>query len=309
MTNDELVRAETLLGALALRDVALGPLTTYRVGGAAALMVIAEHEGHLEMIREAVTDTSLPVLVVGRGSNMLVADRGFAGIVVTLSGVFGELQIIDNWVRAGGAMSLPVLARKTAAAGLTGLEWAVGIPGSVGGAIRMNAGGHGSQTIERLRRCRFVDLLGGQDGTVDVEQLHMTYRHSSVADNHVVVWGEYELEYGDADAATTRISEIVKWRREHQPGGHNAGSVFVNPPNDSAGRLIDAAGLRGFRIGTAEVSQKHANFIQSDDGGTAADVVAVMRHVRQTIETQFGIELRTEIRLIGFSDEELGALR
>jgi UDP-N-acetylmuramate dehydrogenase len=292
--------AARLLADRARPDQLLGPLTTYRVGGRAALLMAAETEDDLVAARAAVVETGIPVLVVGRGSNLLVADAGFPGLAVTLGEGFATIEIDGTRVRAGAAVSLPVLARKTAAAGLTGLEWAVGVPGSVGGAVRMNAGGHGSDTAERLRRYRFVDLTGGEDGTFDAARLEFAYRHSTVAAEHVVVWGEYELDPGDPDASAAEISEIVRWRREHQPGGQNAGSVFTNPPGDSAGRLVDAAGLKGHRIGTAHVSTKHANFIQADDGGSADDVWHLVLEVQRVVAERTGIHLEPELRVVGF---------
>jgi UDP-N-acetylmuramate dehydrogenase len=261
----------------------------------------AETEDDLVAARTAVVRTGVPVLVVGRGSNLLVADAGFPGLAITLGEGFATIEVDGTRVRAGAAVSLPVLARQTAAAGLTGLEWAVGVPGSVGGAVRMNAGGHGSDTAEHLRRYRFVDLTGGEDGTFDAARLEFAYRHSTVGPGHVVVWGEYELAPGDPDTSATEISEIVRWRREHQPGGQNAGSVFTNPPGDSAGRLVDAAGLKGHRIGTAHVSTKHANFIQADEGGSADDVWHLVREVQRLVEERTGIHLEPELRVVGFS--------
>ena len=144
--------AAEVLGERARRDVPLGPFTTYRVGGPAALLLRAEDEDDLELARRAVAASGIHVLVVGRGSNLLVADSGFPGLVVTLGEKFAAIDVDGTTVRAGGSVSLPVLARRTAAAGLTGLEWAVGVPGSVGGGVRMNAGGHGSEIKETLRR-------------------------------------------------------------------------------------------------------------------------------------------------------------
>lgn len=295
-------QAARLLGDRARRDVAIGPLTTYRVGGAAALFVEATSEGDLAAVRAAVSATGVPVLVLGRGSNMLVSDAGFPGVVVTLGAGFDGIDIGDGGVvRAGAAVQLPVLARRTAAASLSGLEWAVGVPGSVGGAVRMNAGGHGSDIAATLVRFRFVDLSGAEaDGEFGPERLSFSYRHSTVAAHHVVVWAEFGLVPGDRASSEATISEIVRWRREHQPGGQNAGSVFTNPPDDAAGRLIEAAGLKGFRVGTAEVSAKHANFIQADEGGRADDVHALIREVQRRVEERTGVKLATELRLIGF---------
>jgi UDP-N-acetylmuramate dehydrogenase len=298
---EALEAARRLLGERARPDVPLGPLTTYRVGGPAALFLTAETEDDLAAARTAVVETGIPVLVVGRGSNLLVADAGFPGLAVTLGEGFATIEVDGTRVRAGGAVSLPVLARRTAAAGLTGLEWAVGVPGSVGGAVRMNAGGHGSDTSQHLRRFRFVDLRGGEDGEHDAARLEFGYRSSTVAADHVVVWGEYALAPGDSEASAAEISEIVRWRREHQPGGQNAGSVFTNPPDDSAGRLVDAAGLKGHRLGSAHVSTKHANFIQADEGGSADDVWLLVREVQRVVEERTGVHLHPELRVVGFA--------
>ena len=298
---DGIEEAARLLGDRARPDEPLGALTTYRVGGRAALLMKAESEDDLVLARTAVTETGLPVLVVGRGSNLLVADAGFPGLAVVMGEGFTAIEIDGSRVRAGAAVSLPVLARQTAAAGLTGLEWAVGVPGSVGGAVRMNAGGHGSDTAALLRRYRFVDLEGGDDGEFDASRLEFAYRHSTVAPAHVVVWGEYELVPGDPDASAAEISEIVRWRREHQPGGQNAGSVFTNPPGDSAGRLVDEAGLKGHRLGRAHVSTKHANFIQADENGSADDVWQLVQEVQRLVAERTGIHLQPELRVVGFS--------
>lgn len=299
------------LGALARRNVALAPLTTYRVGGPAALFVEAASVADLALVAEVVSDTGVPVLVLGRGSNLLVADEGFAGIALVLGPFAASLAIDATHVVAGGAVPLPVLARQTAAAGLHGLEWAVGVPGSVGGGVRMNAGGHGSDMAETLVGVRVLDLTSGEDGPVELTEvapdaLELGFRRSALGDATVVVCASFELEAGDRGRAEAEIASIVRWRREHQPGGQNAGSVFVNPvPFEvSAGQLIDDLGLRGFRIGTAAVSTKHANFIQADDGGRAADVRAVMDEVRRRVHASTGYELRSEIRLVGFADTE-----
>jgi UDP-N-acetylmuramate dehydrogenase len=291
------------LGPRAERDVPLGPRTTYRVGGPAALFVSVESEDDLAAVRDAVAATGIDTLVVGKGSNLLVADAGFPGLAVSLGEAFATVDIDGTTVVAGAAAALPVVARRTVTAGLAGFEWAVGVPGSVGGAVRMNAGGHGSDLAATLRRVRVVDLATGEDGWVPAADLHLGYRRSSVAPHHLVVAAELSLFEGEPEAGSRLLSEIVGWRRANQPGGPNAGSVFTNPPGDSAGRLIDAAGAKGLRLGTAEVSTKHANFIQADDGGRADDVRALMQAVQERVLETFGIELHPETRLVGFDDE------
>jgi UDP-N-acetylmuramate dehydrogenase len=292
------------LGDRAERQAPLGPLTTYRVGGPAAVLVRADDPADLELLSGAVAGTAVPVLVLGRGSNLLVNDDGFPGVVVLLGEGFAGVEIDRTRVTAGGAASLPVVARQTAAAGLTGFEWAVGVPGSIGGAVRMNAGGHGSDMAASLVGVEVVDLRGGHRVRRNRAELNLGYRTSSLGPDDVVVSAELELAPGDRSAAEAEIAEIVRWRREHQPGGHNAGSVFVNPEGDSAGRLIDAAGCKGLRLGTAEVSAKHANFIQADDGGSAADVHALMVRVRDRVAAATGVDLRVETRLVGFADTD-----
>ena len=297
-----IAHAAELLGPLAERDRPIGELTTYRVGGRAALFSEPATVADLERLAAAVSATGIAVLVLGKGSNVLVADGGFAGLCVRLADGFARIELEADLVRAGGAAAYPVLARRTAAAGLTGLEWAVGIPGSVGGAVRMNAGGHGAQTSDRLVACRIVSLQGGDEHLVAASALDLSYRHSSIGPYEVVTEASYHLEYGDAALSAARMDEIVRWRREHQPGGQNAGSVFTNPPGDAAGRLVEEAGLKGFRIGSAAVSDRHANFIQADPGGSADDVRRVVDEVRALVAGRLGVELRTELRLVGFEE-------
>jgi UDP-N-acetylmuramate dehydrogenase len=294
--------AAKLLGDLARRDVPVGPRTTYRVGGPAALLVEAVTADDLVRVGAAVTHSGIDVLVVGKGSNLLVTDAGFGGLVVALGEGFASSDIDAGAarVRAGGAAALPVVARQSVRAGLTGFEWAVGVPGSIGGAVRMNAGGHGSEMASVLDRVKLVDLRTGRDQVVAAADLDLRYRHSSVEAGQVVVWADLALAPGDRARSEAELTEIVAWRRANQPGGQNAGSVFTNPPGDSAGRLIDAAGCKGLRVGTAEVSTKHANFIQADAGGAADDVWALMGEVRRRVHDAFGIVLHPETRMVGF---------
>lgn len=297
------------LGDAVQRNVALGLMTTYRVGGAAALFVHVTDRGQLTAVAEAARASGLPVLMVGRGSNLLVADAGFPGIAIGLADLDATLDIdaATAQVTASAGVALPVLARRTAAAGLSGFEWAVGVPGSIGGAVRMNAGGHGSDMAASLVQVTVFDLATGVERTLQVAELGLAFRSSALAPGHVVLDAVLQLRHGDADASVRLIGEIVAWRRANQPGGQNAGSVFVNPvPGEvSAGALIDAAGLRGRRLGTATVSDKHANFIQADDGGSADDVLALMAEVRGLVEASSGHRLRSEIKLVGFDEGDV----
>ncbi len=302
-------RLGILLGPRVRRDVSLAQFTTYKVGGPARLFLKARSIDDLHAVSNALREQRVPLLVIGRGSNLLIADEGFDGLVVML----GEFAEDITWperpavprVVAGGAVALPVLARQSAARGLTGFEWGVGVPGSVGGAVRMNAGGHGSDIASSVESVKVFHLAKGIVANVKADDLGLRFRGSDVRAHHVVLSASFALSWGDQTASEKEISEIVRWRRERQPGGHNAGSVFVNPEPDggSAGAIIDRLGLRGLRIGSAEVSEKHANFIQCDPDGSAHDVAELMAHVRSRVYDELGIDLHSEVRLVGFDPD------
>ena len=296
--------AARILGSLAQREAPLGTRTTYRVGGPARIVVEARSLDDLRLVHLAHVESGLPVLPVGRGSNLLVADRGYNGIAVMLDG-YDDVTAEDQTVVAGGATAMPLLARATARLALTGLEWAVGVPGSVGGGVRMNAGGHGSDIAANLVGVHVFDLATGQDGDVPATSLGLRFRGSDLRDNQLVLAATFRLSEGDRATSEAELTEIVRWRRQHQPGGQNAGSVFVNPIPGvlSAGQVIDELGLRGFRLGTACVSEKHANFIQADDDGSADDVARLMAHVRAVVLRERGIDLHSENRLVGFEPD------
>lgn len=281
----------------------IGPLTTYRVGGAARVLVTLETLQDLVELAPLWRDSGLPLVMVGNGSNLLVADGEHEVVAVRLGGGFAELSWHDEGevvvVTAGAALDLPVAARRLAGAGVVGFEWAVGVPGTFGGALAMNAGGHGSDmaasvSAARLWRDGFVNL--------DVSDLRLGYRESALGPGDVVVEVTCHLRRGDAEAAKASVRDIVTWRRANQPGGANAGSVFRNPPGDSAGRLIDAVGAKGLRLNSAQVSEKHANFILVDAGGRANDVYELARDVADRVFAATGVALVLEHRLVGFEE-------
>ncbi len=304
MPVDDRVRAcIERIGDLVVRSAPLGTRTTYRVGGPAALLAEVVDEQSLERVASAVHDSGIEVLMLGNGSNLLVADRGFSGLAIHLGGTFGDLVIDDESgaITAGAAVACPVLARRSVAGGVGGLEWAVGIPGTVGGAVTMNAGGHGAEMEANLVSARVVDLARATDAWRARRDLDCSYRHTNVHSGEIVVEARLQgLPGANSTESTEMLEEIVSWRRTHQPGGRNCGSVFTNPAGDSAGRIIDAAGLKGLRYASAVVSTKHANFIQVDSGGNAGDVRALIEIVRATVARSFGIELVTELRMVGF---------
>jgi UDP-N-acetylmuramate dehydrogenase len=312
---DELAAALTdALAGLPARVERSAPLaahTTYHLGGPVAVLVRVGNPEALTALAGVVTRFRPPLLFVGRGSNLLVADEGFAGMGVLLDGDFEavDLSADPGVVRAGAAVPLPVLARRAAGAGLTGLEFFVGIPGSVGGAVRMNAGGHGRETVDVIVDAAVFEF-GGAAGVErgaglrarGRDDLGLGYRRSVLAPTELVVGATFSVADAPVAECEGRIAEIVRWRREHQPGGANAGSVFANPPGDSAGRVIDAAGLKGLRIGGAVVSERHANFFQADDGATADDVHRLVLEVQRRVRDATGVELRPELRMVGFGE-------
>jgi len=297
------------LGGRVSLDAPSADFTTYRCGGPFAALVRAASVSDLAAVAAVRSvDPGLPVLVVGRGSNLLVADAGFPGVAVVLTGEFEALTVDAEaaTVDAGGAVPLPVLARRAAAAGVGGLEFLVGIPGTVGGAVRMNAGGHGTEIRDVLRSAGIFDLDSGEARRVGPHDLGFAFRNSAVAATEVVVDVRLSGAGADPAVAAARIDEIVRWRRENQPGGQNAGSVFRNPPGDAAGRIIDACGLKGLRVGAVEVSAKHANFFSAGPGARADDVYALVVEVRRRVEALTGMRLEPEVRFVGFGDGAAG---
>jgi UDP-N-acetylmuramate dehydrogenase len=282
-------------------DAPLAPLTTYRFGGRARFLVVADGEEDLGLASRLAADEGVPILVLGRGSNVVVSDLGFDGVVIRPGpGMTGWQGREDGSIVAGAGTALPMLARESARTGRGGLEFFTGIPGSVGGAVRMNAGCHGSETADWMVTARVFDLADAVARDRTPADLEMSYRHSNLTDGDFVVSATFRTVERDPAEADAVIREITRWRREHQPGGTlNAGSVFKNPPDDSAGRIIDDAGLKGLRVGAAEVSRRHANFFVAGEGATAQDVHDLVAEVRRRVLEQTGIALATEIRFVG----------
>jgi UDP-N-acetylmuramate dehydrogenase len=285
-------------------DVALAPMTTYKVGGPAAFYLEAESEEQLATALVALP-ADMELFVLGRGSNVVISDHGFPGLVVTLGPAFLTTEVKPAGdVVAGGAMPLPKLARFAAKHERTGLEFFVGIPGSVGGAVRMNAGGHGSDTKACLAAARIVHRGHDEAEEVAPERLDLSYRHSNLGDGDVVVAATFVTRHRKRAEIETELRAITRWRKERQPGGTlNAGSVFKNPSGDSAGRIIDAVGLKGYRLGPVAVSEMHANFFVADDEATAQDIRNLVVAVRSEVAARSGIDLVPEIRFVGPFDE------
>ena len=290
------------------RDVPLAPLTTYKVGGPAAWFAEPATVDELVAAVGSVPP-STPILVLGRGSNVVVADAGFPGLVLRLGGDFARIELRDDGtIAAGAAVPLPRLARFAADAGRAGLGFYVGIPGSVGGAVRMNAGGHGSDTAAVLVDAAVYDLAAGEVVRLTGVELGLGYRRSALDDRHVVLGARFATEPGEPTRLDAELREITRWRRAHQPGGTlNAGSVFKNPAGDHAGRIIDELGLKGYRVGRVTVSPLHGNFFVAEPGATAAEIRRLVEEVRRIVAERAGIELEPELRFVGdFEEEDAG---
>lgn len=287
-------------------DRMLGPLTTYRVGGPGALYVEASSEEDLEILADvlrAEVDEDLPVLALGRGSNIVISDDGFPGLVLRLGSHFSQISERADDVSgliAGGSAPLPTLANRAARRGLAGLEFMIAIPGSVGGAIRMNAGAHGREVRDPLASVRLFDLDQMRTDTRDADSLGFRYRGSDLTDRHVVLEATFDLDKANVDEVRAKMDSYRRHRAETQPGAlQNAGSTFKNPPNDHAGRLVEAAGLKGFSVGGASVSTLHANFFMASEGATSQDVFDLVHEVQARVLDRFGIELQPEVRFVG----------
>jgi UDP-N-acetylmuramate dehydrogenase len=304
---DPLHRAEAILRAACgdrLRTgYPLAPLTSFRIGGPAALFLEAGSEADLFAAGEAHRETGLPVVVVGKGSNILVADRGFAGLVIRLGRAFRWVGRDGNELSAGAAMPLPALAGVALSHDLSGLEFGVAIPASLGGAVRMNAGAHGHELSERVTHIDVFELVAGGVTRIPAAEAGFGYRHSALHDDAVVLAATVALEPGSAEGIRERMDEARAWRRRTQPLAEpNCGSVFKNPAADHAARLIEDAGGKTMSVGGARVSEKHANFIVAGPGATAADVLELVRALQDRVEERTGVRLEPEVHLVGDGD-------
>lgn len=277
--------------------------TTWRVGGAAALLCLATSADLLARAAELARDAGVPWLVLGRGSNLLLDDAGFDGVVIVNRA--DRLALDGTTAHAASGALLGVLARRTAAAGLVGLEWCHDIPGSVGGAVVNNAGANGGAIADALRTARVLPVAG-PTREMDAADLHFGYRRSALrAEEHVAVSPRpvvlsacFVLERGDPAQTKARMNAQRERRIATQPGGASAGSVFKNPPGDSAGRLVESVGLKGMRHGDAAVSTLHANFIVNGPRATAADVLALVALMRRRVQAEHGVALEPEVQFL-----------
>jgi len=297
-------------GARLGREIPLARYTAARLGGPAQALLEAQTLDELEGLVSFCWKESFPYTLLGEGSNILVSDAGVRGLVIinrTRQFRFDE-QTDPPLIWAESGVNFGVLARQAAQRGLSGLEWAAGIPGTLGGALVGNAGAHGGELAHNLRLAEILHRMdAGRVGKPQreewpVEKLEYTYRSSLLKRNpgsYVVLAGLLQLQHADPQAIRERMDELVAFRRRMQPPGASTGSMFKNPPGDYAGRLIEAAGLKGVRVGDAQISTLHANFFINQGNATAADFYALIQQARQTVADRFAIQLDLEIELIG----------
>ncbi len=287
------------IGVKTSRDEPLARFTTMRVGGPADLFATIHNVFELRAIVRYARSSGIPLTILGRGSDVVIADGGIRGLVVQNRAEGSRLDG-DRYVAESG-LAMARAATETQKAGLTGLEFGLAIPGTVGGAVWANAGAHDADVAAILESADVL-LADGSEARLDVADLELRYRDSRLKHrpDEVVLGATFRLAPADPDVIAGRLDEIRRWRREHQPLGiPSAGSTFRNPPGDSAGRLIDAAGLKGRRIGGASVSEKHANFIVNDGHGAAADVRALVDEVAAVVERDAGVRLEPEVVFLG----------
>jgi UDP-N-acetylmuramate dehydrogenase len=291
------------IGAKTVRDELLARHTTMRVGGPADLYVVVHNAFELRAIVRFVRARGIPHLLLGRGSDIVVSDAGVRGVVIHVRAE--GLQVAGDAVVAEAGVPLARIATEAQGAALSGAEFALAIPGSLGGSVWANAGAHGTEMADIIET---VDVVGpdGSEERLPASALGFGYRDSRLkhpstgAAGDVVISASLRLTPEDPALVAARLEEIRRWRREHQPLGiPSAGSVFRNPAGDSAGRLIDAAGLKGHRIGGAVVSEKHANWILNDRKGTATDVRDLADLVRATVRDRFDVDLVPEVEFVG----------
>jgi UDP-N-acetylenolpyruvoylglucosamine reductase len=295
----EAVRSVVSPETVVLADEPLARRTTLRTGGPADAYVEPASEMDLAQVRRWCAALGVPFMVLGRGSNLLIRDGGVRGVVACLAHpAFSEISGEAAWLRCGAGARLKQVAAEARRRGLGGLEFLEGIPGSVGGALRMNAGAHRAWIFDRVERVRFM-TPAGEVAERPVAEVPALYRGCPLFRTHIALAAVLNGVPGPEAAIRARMEELARWRRETQPREPSAGCIFKNPTAIPAGRLIDELGLKGARLGGAMVSEVHANFMVNTGGATARDFLALIERVRQRARTERGIELETEVEIVG----------
>lgn len=282
------------------REVLMKNYTSFKVGGPAELFLSPEDAGQTAKLVRFCEKEEIPVFVLGKGSNLLVSDRGIKGAVIYTGKQCGISLTDENTVRAQSGASLAQLCTFALENSLSGLEFAYGIPGTVGGAVFMNAGAYGGEMKDVLLNSEYVST-DGTSGELDNEAMELSYRHSAYENSNLVITAaSVRLAPADRNEIKSTMNDILARRKEKQPLEYpSAGSTFKRPEGNFAGALIEQCGLKGVSVGGAQVSEKHAGFIINRGGATAADILSLIKHVQARVKAQTGVSLETEIRLIG----------
>lgn len=284
-----------------LVNVLMKEYTSFRVGGPCKRLIFAGNEKQLKAILALLTEEGKPFMLLGNGSDLLVKDEGYKGSFIKLGGDFYNAQIIGSTLKSGTALSLKSLSILAANAGLSGLEFANGIPGSLGGAVFMNAGAYNGEIKQRIKKARVLSKDGFQEKTYTAEELELGYRKSIIQKTEeIVLEAEFQLMPAETQDIYNTMEELMVKRKSKQPLNlPSAGSFFKRPKGYYAGKLIQDSGLQGLQFGGAQVSTLHAGFIVNHNNATAQDILTLMHLIQYTVKDKFGVELEAEVRIIG----------
>jgi UDP-N-acetylmuramate dehydrogenase len=290
---------EPVLEGEILYDEPMSRHTSYKIGGPADVMVCPRSVEGIQAALRVAREHRVPVFILGGGSNLLVRDGGLRGLVLNLYGTLKELRAQGEEVTAGGGAKVTALVNFCARRGLAGLEPMAGVPGSVGGAVKGNAGAFGATISDHLAAVRLLEVAG-EERVLSREALHFAYRQSSLTEGEVVLSATFGLLRADPTALQEKVARILEERKAKQPvEWRSAGSVFKNPPGDFAGRLVEQAGLKGTRLGDAMISPKHGNFFLNLGRATAKDVLALIALAQERVRERTGVSLELEVRVVG----------
>lgn len=297
--TERLAEVAEKLGCAVKRGEPLAEHTTFRIGGACDVMITPDSAENLAKLVLLAREYGVRTLVLGKGSNMLCADEGFRGAVFLIDKPLGNIEVSGGTIRAGAGAPLIAVCTAALDAGLSGLEFAYGIPGTLGGGVYMNAGAYGGEMKDVVSSVTALDSSGAIH-TYPAAELDLSYRHSRFSDtDEIIIGAELELVKADKADIKAKMDDLISRRRDKQPLNYpSAGSTFKRPEGDFAGRLIQESGLRGYAVGGAQVSEKHCGFVVNKGGATCADVMAVIEHVQKTVQEKTGVLLECEVRII-----------
>lgn len=290
-----------------LEKVLMKDYTSFKVGGPCHRLILPQNITQLKTVLALLTDEGKPFMLLGNGSDLLVKDEGYDGTFIKLAGSFYDTHIEGATLKSGPALSLKSLSVVAAEAGLSGLEFANGIPGSVGGGVFMNAGAYDGEIKQTIHKVKVVTKDGKLERTYSSEDLQLGYRKSIIQETHeIVLEAEFKLVPGDVQEIQSKMEELMAKRKAKQPWDlPSAGSFFKRPTGYYAGKLIQDSGLQGLQVGGAQVSTLHAGFIVNRDGATAQDIITLMHLIQYTVKDKFGVDLEPEVRIIGGESSEV----